>query len=148
MKSINEMETIKDKVLQIASKIFDVDKSALTEETNINTLSILSVFLSKKSQNERQVLIVSKEGLRSDILEGNGKYKNRKLELDISTLFVGSDTINYFDRRGRDGFWEYQIVPVLFVMELEDILDLDIKDEDAGKFETLGDVISLIKSRG
>lgn len=142
------METIKEKVLQLASKIFDVDTSVLTEETNINTLSILSVFLSKKSQNKRQGIIISKEGLKSDILEVNGKYKNRKLELDISTLFVDSDTVNYFDSRGRDGFWEYQIIPVLFVMELEDILDLDINDEEAGKFETLGDVISLIKSRG
>lgn len=141
------MEIVKEKVLQTASKIFDVDKSVLTEETNINTLSILSVFLSKKSQNERQGVIISKEGLRSDILQVNGECKNRKLELDISTLFVGSDTIKYSDRRGRDGFWEYQIIPVLYVMELEDILDIDIKDEEAGRFETLGDVISLIKSR-
>lgn len=141
------MEAIKEKVLQIASKIFDVDTSVLTEETNINTLSILSVFLSKKSQNERQGIIISEEGLKSDILEVNGKYKNRKLELDISTLFVDSDTVKYNDKLGRDGFCEYHFIPVLFVMELEDILDIDIKDQEAGRFETLGDVISLIKSR-
>ena len=141
------METIKDKVLQIASKIFSVDKSTLTEETNLQTLSILSVFLSRNSQNERQSLIVSKEGLKMDILEVNGKYKGRKLELDISALFVGSDTIEYYDKFGSDGFCEYHFIPVLFVMELEDTLNIDIKDEEAGRFETLGDVISLIKSQ-
>ena len=139
------METTKDKVLQIASEIFGVDKSVLTEETNINTLSILCRFLIKTSQNERQGLIVSKDGLDSDILEVNGKYKDRKLELDISTLFVGSDTVEYFDEKGRDGFWEYQIIPVPFIMEIENKFEIDVKDEEAGKFETLGDVIHSIE---
>ena len=141
------METIKDKVLQIASEVFCVEKSVLTEDTNINTLSVLSAFLSEKSQNERQGLIVSKDGLESDILEVNGKYKDRKLELDISTLFVGSNIVKYFDVKGRDGFWEYQIIPVPFVMEIEDTLEIDIKDDEADRFETLGDVISLIESQ-
>lgn len=141
------METIKDKVLQIASKIFNVDKSVLTEETNIDTLSILSVFLSKKSQNERQGLIVSKEGLKSDVLEVSRKSKGRKLELDISTLFVGSNTIKYHDELGSDGFCEFQLIPVLFILELEDTLETEIKDEDAGRFETIGDVIMSIASK-
>lgn len=141
------METIKEKVLQIASKIFNVDKSVLTEETNIDTLSILSVFLSKKSQNERQGLIVSKEGLKSDILEVNKRFKDRKSELDISTLFLGSDTIKYHDELGSDGFYEFQLIPVLFILELEDTLETEIKDEDAGRFETIGDVIMSIASK-
>ena len=142
------METLKDRVLQLASKVFNVDKSVLTEETNIDTLSILSVFLSKKSQNERQGLIVSKEGLKLDILEVSGKYKGRKLELDISALFVGSDTIEYFDKFGSDGFCEYHFIPVLFVMELEDAIEIEIKDEEAGRFETLGEIINLLESKG
>ena len=142
------METLKDRVLQLASKVFNVDKSVLTEETNIDTLSILSVFLSKKSQNERQGLIVSKEGLKLDILEVSGKYKGRKLELDVSALFVGSDTIEYFDKFGSDGFCEYHFIPVLFVMELEDAIEIEIKDEEAGRFETLGDIINLLESKG
>ena len=141
------METIKDKVLQIASEIFYVDKSALTEETNLRTLSILRVFLSEKSQNERQGLIVSKEALKSDVLEVSRKSKGRKLELDISTLFVGSDTIKHHDNLGGDGFFEFHLVPVLFVLELESTLKVEIKDEEAGRFETLGDVIISIASK-
>lgn len=141
------METVKDKVLQIASEIFYVDKSALTEETNLQTLSVLRVFLGQKSHNEPQDLIVSKEGLKVDILEVNRKSKGRKLELDISTLFVGCNTIKYHDELGSDGFCEFHLIPVLFVLELESTLKVEIKDEEAGRFETLGDVIISIKSK-
>lgn len=63
------METIREDFFHVTAEFHDVDRSVLTEETNLDTLSILSIYLSEKSQNERQALVVSKEGIKTDFTQ-------------------------------------------------------------------------------
>lgn len=63
------METIREDFFLETEAFTGVDRSLLTEETNLDTLSIVSLYLSEKSQNERQALVVSKEGITTDFTQ-------------------------------------------------------------------------------
>lgn len=63
------METIREDFFHVTAEFHDVDRSVLTEETNLDTLSILSIYLNEKSENERQDLVVSKEGIKTDFTQ-------------------------------------------------------------------------------
>ena len=63
------MDTIREDFYHVTAEFHKVDRSALTEETNLDTLSILSIYLNEKSENERQDLVVSKEGIKTDFTQ-------------------------------------------------------------------------------
>lgn len=63
------MDTIREDFYHVTAEFHNVDRSVLTEETNLDTLSILSIYLNEKSENERQDLVVSKEGIKTDFTQ-------------------------------------------------------------------------------
>lgn len=134
-----------DEVFDIASRIFEVPHSFLDVRSNINSLSVLGEYLS--SNEIPATLEISKDGLFYDIIEYPITVDKGILSLDISKLFHGTEKVVYNDTVGSDGFFSFHFPPILFVMELEKVLKIDIMDEEAEKLENLGEVISLIEQK-
>lgn len=149
-----KMETIKEKVLQIASKIFNVDKSVLTEETNLHTLSILSLFLiDHNNYGKNKNLVVSKEGIKSNITQQLETIKemlgkeDRRVRLDISELFEGNEVVFYHDKLRSDIQYDFTLRTRLFIDDIQNTFEVELLGQNYGRYLTLGDILhSLEKS--
>ena len=137
--------------MALISEILSINREYITEESNLMLLFILSDYLDKQSKVNEHSCKISKLGLKKknpiDI-----QQKNREIAIDINFLFQGNDDINIQYRskrgsRGLDSFYGFQIVEVLFILEIESKLDIQINDEVWERMETVGELIQTIKDQ-
>ena len=66
---------------------------------------------------------------------------------DISFLFKRKEnkSVIYKDLRGRDGFYDFEILEVLLILEIESKFDIQIPDEDWGNILTVDQALNSIE---
>ena len=141
----------RNQIIALISEILSINREYITEESNLMLLFILSDYLDKQSKVNEHSCKISKLGLKKknpvDI-----QQKNREIAIDINFLFQGNDDINIQYRskrgsRGLDSFYGFQIVEVLFILEIESKLGIQINDEKWEQMETVGELIQTIKDQ-
>lgn len=150
------METIREDFFLETEAFTGVDRSLLTEETNLSTLSILSLFLiNDYNYAKHKNLIVSKEGIKMDMTQQLDTIKvmlgkvDRSIRLDISQLFEGNEVVFYHDKLKSDAHYNFTrwtldlIEDIEIAFEIESIYD---KKNGYDKFLTLGDVLSSLEN--
>lgn len=141
----------RNQIIALISEILSINREYITEESNLMLLFILSDYLDTQSKVNEHSCKISKLGLKKknpiDI-----QQKNREIAIDINFLFQGNDDINIQYRskrgsRGLDSFYGFQIVEVLFILEIESKLDIQINDEVWERMETVGELVQTIKNQ-
>ncbi len=138
---------LRDKLINLISNILSIDKTLISEDSNLETLYVLSNYLGGLPEVEKKTVKINRESLKRTIPE-NIEYKGGSVYIDISSLFE-SDSNNkviYKDNIGRDGFYLFQILQVLLILEIENKFDIQIPDAQAGNLATVGQAISYIKN--
>jgi acyl carrier protein len=138
---------LRDKLINLISNILSIDKTLISEDSNLETLYVLSNYLGGLPEVEKKTVKINSESLKRTIPE-NIEYKGGSVYIDISSLFE-SDSNNkviYKDNIGRDGFYLFQILQVLLILEIENKFDIQIPDAQAGNLATVGQAISYIKN--
>ena len=141
----------RNQIIALISEILSINREYITGESNLMLLFILSDYLDKQSKVNEHSYKISKLGLKKknpiDI-----QQKNREIAIDIDFLFEDNDNINIQYKsergsRGLDSFYGFQIVEVLFILEIESKLDIQINDEVWERMETVGELIQTIKNQ-
>ena len=137
---------IKDELINLLSEVLTVDKQYIFEEANLSLLCILSNYLCSLDDNKKKKIKIKKEQLKTNTLEGT--YRDKHIFADISFLFENNDNkmVIFKDRRGRDGFYNFQILEVLLILEIESNFDIQIPDDQLENITTVGQAISYIKN--
>jgi acyl carrier protein len=138
---------LRDKLINLISNILSINKTLISEDSNLETLYILSNYLEGLTEVEKKNVKINRESLKRTIPE-NIEYKGGSVYMDISSLFE-SDSNNkviYKDNKGRDSFYNFQILEVLLILEIENKFDIQIPDHLAENITTVGQVISYIKN--
>ena len=141
----------RNQIIALISEILSINREYITEESNLMLLFILSDYLDKQSKVNEHSCKISKLGLKKKNPIAI-QQKNREIAIDINFLFQGNDDINIQYRskrgsRGLDSFYGFQIVEVLFILEIESKLDIQINDEVWERMETVGELIQTIKNQ-
>ena len=138
---------LRDKLINLISEILSIDKTFIFEDTNLRLLCVLSNQLEGLDDVEIKKVKINGEGLKKKTLE-NITYKNNCLFTDISFLFESNEkkSVIYKDRRGRDSFYNFQILEVLLILEIENKFDIQIPDHQAENITTVDQVLSYIKN--
>lgn len=147
------METIREDFFQETSAFTAVDKSALTEETNLFSLSVLSLFLINDEDYEKHKNLVSIDGIKTDLIEQLDTVKvmlgkeDRSIRLNISHLFVGDEVIFYHDGLRRDCQYNFTQWAFDLIQNIEITFEVELLKNYNDRFNTLGDILySLEKS--
>lgn len=136
----------RDKLINLISDILSIDKTLIFEEANLRLLCILSSYLDGLDKIEKKKVVVNKDGLKKNTLQ-NIKYKDNYLFADISFLFERKENENIIHKapRGWDGFYNFEILEVLLILEIESKFDIQIPDEDVANILTVGQTLSYVE---
>ena len=138
---------LRDKLINLISETLSIDKTFIFEDTNLRLLYVLSNHLEGLDDVDIKKVKINGEGLKKKTLE-NITYKKNYLFTDISFLFESNEkkSVIYKDQRGRDSFYNFQILEVLLILEIENKFDIQFPDHQAENIATVGQVISYIKN--
>ena len=138
---------LRDKLINLISETLSIDKTFIFEDTNLRLLCVLSNQLEGLDDVEIKKVKINGEGLKKKTLE-NITYKKNYLFTDISFLFESNEkkSVIYKDQRGRDSFYNFQILEVLLILEIENKFDIQIPDDQVENIATVGQVLSYIKN--
>lgn len=138
---------LRDKLINLISETLSIDKTFICEDTNLRLLCVLSNHQERLDYVDIKKLKINGEGLKKKTLE-NITYNNNYLFTDISFLFESNEkkSVIYKDRRGSDSFYNFQILEVLLILEIENKFDIQIPDHQAENIATVGQAISYIKN--
>jgi acyl carrier protein len=139
---------IRDKLINLISNEFSIDKTVICEESNLNKLFLLSDYLEELGQyDENRKLTVKKEGLINNTFPET-EDKDDKVLIDITPFFQNTNnkSIIHKDWRGHDSFFKFQLGRILLVLLIEKKFNIQISDDDADNFETVGQIISCIEN--
>lgn len=136
---------VRDKLISLISDTLSIDKTFIFEEANLRLLCILSNHLEGLDDVAKNKVKINRDGLKESTLE-NIEYKDRTLLIDIKSLFEKYENKNviYNDCKGRDGFYNFQILEVLLILEIEREFDIQIPDEEVSNILIVGQALSYI----
>lgn len=134
------------KLINLISDTLSIDKVFIIEDANLRLLCILSNHLKRLDDLEIKKVNINVDGLKKNTLE-NVTYKGNYLFADISFLFKRKEnkSVIYKDLRGRDGFYDFEILEVLLILEIESKFDIQIPDEDWGNILTVDQALNSIE---
>ncbi len=137
---------VRDKLINLLSEILSIDKIFIFEDTNLRLLCVLSCYLEGLNDVDIKKVKINVDGLKKNGLQ-NTKYKSRFAFTDISFLFKSKENkrVIYKDLRGRDGFYNFEILEVLLILEIESKFDIQILDEDWGNILTVGQALNSVE---
>ena len=137
---------VRDRLINLFSDTLLIDKTYIFDDSNLRTLCVLSNYLEGLDKVDKKKVIVSKDGLKRHALE-NIEYKGTYVYADISFLFEnnGNKSVIYKDWTGRDGFYNFEMLELLLILEIENNFNIQIPDDQACSFETVGQALSYIE---
>ncbi|MCK0179120.1 hypothetical protein MWU50_07450 [Flavobacteriaceae bacterium S0862] len=137
---------VKDKLINLISETLSIDKTLVFEDANLRSLCLLSNYLEGLDKVDKKKIKINKDSLKKNVFE-NVTYKGNYLFADISFLFERKEnkSVIYKDLRGRDGFYNFEILEVLLILEIESKFDIQIPDEDWDNILTVDQALNSIE---
>ena len=91
---------IKDRLFELISSSLEIDKNYIIEDANITTLCVLSEYLNKIDEVEKQKLIINQKEFNKDITE-EAVFDYYGLTIDLKPLFKNNlnNTFIYKEKR-------------------------------------------------
>ena len=142
---------IRNQIIALISNILSINREYITEESNLMLLFILSDYLDNQSKANKHAYKISKVGL-THMNPNIIKRKNSEIIIDIDFLFENNDGISIKYRgkggsRGLDSFYGYQLVELIFILEIESKLGIQINDQAWERIESVGELLQAIKEK-
>lgn len=132
-------EDVKSKLISVISEVLCLDKKLLIDEAEIESLCILSDFLTNCDDKIKSDFQLKLDRLTSNDI--SDIYINQmQSNFNIETLFHEPEKNNYTMIKGEDGLFNHQILSVLIVLEIENEFNIAIHDDEAYEIKTIGDI--------
>jgi len=136
---------IRKNLIEFVSSKLSIDKKYINDDTKIDLLCILSDYMNSLDDEQKNDLIISKEGLKSESSLFI-QQENEKVFIEINFLFKnkGNESVKLYEEIGRDGFLNHHIERVILALDIEQEFEVQINDEDWEKMTNIGDIIKAI----
>ena len=139
---------IRDKIITVIANTLSIDSQYIEDDTNLALLCILSIYLGKLDDKDKESLKISKEGLkrslRSSPLKQIHENSDSYYELNFLIENSGNQSFRYYDEVGSDSFFNYQFEILTLALTIEKELSVQINDEQWDDMENVGEIISII----